>query len=82
MGADKKILSKLRQIEDRVSRDLNVDKQLVRKVILETFKEVGLILAFKNSPIMIRGFIKIVIAVRAAKKALVNFNKLERLHVP
>jgi hypothetical protein len=77
MGADKKILSKLRQIEDRVSRDLNVDKQLVRKVILETFKEVGLILAFKNSPIMIRGFIKIVIAVRAAKKALVNFNKLE-----
>jgi len=77
MGADKKILSKLRQIEDRVSRDLNVDKQLVRKVILETFKEVGLILAFKNSPIMIRGFIKIVIAIRAAKKALVNFNKLE-----
>ena len=77
MGADKKILSKLRQIEDRVSRDLNVDKQLVRKVIRETFKEVGLILAFKNSPIMIRGFIKIVIAVRAAKKALVNFNKLE-----
>ena len=77
MGADKKILSKLRQIEDRVSRDLNVDKQLVRKVILETFEEVGLILAFKNSPIMIRGFIKIVIAVRAAKKALVNFNKLE-----
>ena len=77
MGADKKILSKLRQIEDRVSKDLNVDKQLVRKVILETFKEVGLILAFKNSPIMIRGFIKIVIAVRAAKKALVNFNKLE-----
>ena len=77
MGSDKKILSKLRQIEDRVSRDLNVDKQLVRKVILETFKEVGLILAFKNSPIMIRGFIKIVIAVRAAKKALVNFNKLE-----
>ena len=77
MGADKKILSKLRQIEDRVSKDLNVDKQLVIKVILETFKEVGLILAFKNSPIMIRGFIKIVIAVRAAKKALVNFNKLE-----
>ena len=77
MGADKKILSKLRQIEDRVSKDLNVDKQLVRKVILETFKEVGLILAFKNSPIMIRGFIKIVIAVRAAKKALVNFNKIE-----
>ena len=77
MGVDKKILSKLRQIEDRVSKDLNVDKQLVRKVILETFKEVGLILAFKNSPIMIRGFIKIVIAVRAAKKALVNFNKLE-----
>ena len=77
MGSDKKILSKIRQIEDRVSRDLNVDKQLVRKVILETFKEVGLILAFKNSPIMIRGFIKIVIAVRAAKKALVNFNKLE-----
>ena len=30
MGADKKILSKLRQIEDRVSKDLNVDKQLVR----------------------------------------------------
>jgi hypothetical protein len=77
MGVDKKILSKLRQIEDRVSRDLNVDKQLVRKVILETFKEVGLILAFKNSPIMIRGFIKIVIAIRAAKKALINFNKLE-----
>ena len=77
MGVDKKILSKLRQIEDRVSKDLNVDKQLVRKVILETFKEVGLILAFKNSPIMIRGFIKIVIAVRAAKKALINFNKLE-----
>ena len=77
MGADKKILSKLRQIEDRVSKDLNVDKQLVRKVILETFKEVSLILIFKNSPVMIRGFIKIVIAVRAAKKALVNFNKLE-----
>jgi nucleoid DNA-binding protein len=74
---DKKILSKLKQIEDRVSKDLNVDKQLVRKVVLETFKEIGLILLLKNSPVMIRGFLKIVVAVRAARKALINYNKLE-----
>tara|TARA_R100000458_G_C8266175_1_gene241188 strand:- start:1387 stop:1632 length:246 start_codon:yes stop_codon:yes gene_type:complete len=74
---DKKILSKLKQIEDRVSKDLNVDKQLVRKVVLETFKEIGLILLLKNSPVMIRGFLKIVVAVRAARKALINYNNLE-----
>tara|TARA_R100000781_G_scaffold104738_2_gene68511 strand:+ start:629 stop:874 length:246 start_codon:yes stop_codon:yes gene_type:complete len=77
MKTDKKILSKLKQIEDRVSKDLNVDKQLVRKVVLETFKEIGLILLLKNSPVMIRGFLKIVVAVRAARKALINYNKLE-----
>ncbi len=77
MKTDKKILSKLKQIEDRVSKDLNVDKQLVRKVVLETFKEIGLILLLKNSPVMIRGFLKIVVAVRAARKALINYNNLE-----
>ena len=77
MGVDNKILSKLRQIEDRVSKELNVDKKLVRTIILETFKEVGTILLLKNSPVMIRGFLKIVVAMRGAKKALTNYNNLE-----
>ena len=68
MKAGKKT-SKLKRIEKQISREFNIDKKLVRTIIIEAFKEIGFIIVLKRSPIMIKGFLKIVSAIRYAKSA-------------
>lgn len=61
--------SKLKKIENQISQEFNIDKKLVNKIIVEALKEIGWIIVFKKSPVMIKGFLKIVSAVRFAKNA-------------
>ena len=78
--SDSRVASKLLQIEKKVAKQLGVDQKIVRLVITETFKEIGWIIVFKQSPIMIRGFMKIVTIARGAKSArkiIKKFSELE-----
>jgi len=59
--------SKLDKIYDEVAYD--------RKTIKLLFKEIAITLLLKNKPIMIRRFIKIVLATRTGKKIIENYNK-------
>ena len=53
--------SKIDQICEEVAHDLQLDKNLVKKVIQEVFVEIASNLVFKKKHILLRGFAKIVI---------------------
>jgi len=67
--------SKLDKIYDEVAYDTKLPKKLVRQVIKLVFKEIAISLLLKGKPIMIRRFLKIVIATRTGKKIIENYNK-------
>jgi len=67
--------SKLDKIYDEVAYDTKLPKKLVRKAIKLLFKEIAITLLLKSKPIMIRRFIKIVLATRTSKKIIENYNK-------
>tara|TARA_R110000737_G_scaffold329363_1_gene344560 strand:+ start:490 stop:753 length:264 start_codon:yes stop_codon:yes gene_type:complete len=77
---DKKIrgISKVRSIINEIAYDLGIDKKLVRQVLLLTFKEIAVTLILRGRPIMIRRFVKFVVAATAVKK-MANENKKERM---
>lgn len=60
--------SKLDEVIDEISYDLDIPKSRVSKILKLTFKEIAYILLFRKRAIMIRGFVKFVVAVRAAGK--------------
>ena len=60
--------SKLDQIIDEIAYDLEIPKHRVNKVLTLTFKEIAYVLLFKKRAVMIRGFVKFVVAVRAAER--------------
>ena len=60
--------SKLDEVIDEISYDLDIPKSRVNKILTMTFKEIAYILLFRKRAIMIRGFVKFVVAVRAAGK--------------
>ena len=60
--------SKLDEVIDEISYDLDIPKSRVSKILKLTFKEIAYILLFKKRAVMIRGFVKFVSAVRAAGK--------------
>tara|TARA_R110000737_G_scaffold302089_2_gene309150 strand:+ start:192 stop:464 length:273 start_codon:yes stop_codon:yes gene_type:complete len=53
--------SKIDQICEEVSYDLQIDKKLVKKVVKELFVEIASSLVFKKQHVLLRGFAKIVI---------------------
>ena len=67
--------SKLDKIYDEVAYDTKLPKKLVRKVIKTVFKEIGITPLLRGKPVMIRGFVKIVMATRTGKKIIENYNK-------
>ena len=60
--------SRIRSIINEIAYDLGIDKKLVRQVLLLTFKELAVTLLLKGRPVMIRRFVKFVIAASAVKK--------------
>jgi nucleoid DNA-binding protein len=73
----KKNRSKLNQIVAEIAHDLGIDRKLVRQVLILLFKEIAIILILKGRPVMIRRFVKFVIAVRIAKKIKEGIDKLK-----
>tara|TARA_R100000458_G_C8234993_1_gene215589 strand:- start:60 stop:299 length:240 start_codon:yes stop_codon:yes gene_type:complete len=66
---DKKIkISRVKDIVAEIAHDLKLDKKLVKQVLILTFKEIALTLILKGKPVMVRRFIKFVIALKAFKK--------------
>ena len=77
MEKAKQKISKIKSIIAEISHDLGIDKKLVRQVLLLAFKEIALILILKGQPVMIRRFIKFVVAARGIKKIKENLKNLE-----
>ena len=59
---EKKKVSKLKDIVAEIAHDLNINQTLVKKILVIAFKEIALLLLLKGKPVMIRRFIKFVIA--------------------
>tara|TARA_R110002012_G_scaffold31609_4_gene94527 strand:- start:118 stop:357 length:240 start_codon:yes stop_codon:yes gene_type:complete len=70
--------SKIKSIIAEIAYDLGIDKKLVRQVLILTFKEIALTLILKGRPVMIRRFVKFVVAALAVKK-IKKQNKKEEL---
>ena len=68
MGQDKKKKSTVKSIVAEIAHDLGIDKKLVRQVLILTFKELAITLLLKRKPVMIRRFVKFVVAAVAMRK--------------
>tara|TARA_B100000519_G_scaffold203189_1_gene224671 strand:- start:1020 stop:1259 length:240 start_codon:yes stop_codon:yes gene_type:complete len=68
MDKKKRGISKVKSIINEIAYDLGIDKKLVRQVLLLTFKELAVTLLLKGRPVMIRRFVKFVVAAVAVKK--------------
>ena len=68
MDKKSKSKSRIRSIINEIAYDLGIDKKLVRQVLLLTFKELAVTLLLRGKPVMIRRFVKFVIAVSAVKR--------------
>ena len=73
----KKSRSRLNEIVAEIAHDLGIDRKLVRQVLVLLFKEIAIILILKGKPVMIRRFVKFVVAVRIAKKIKETISKLK-----
>ena len=77
MGAKEKEKSTTKSIIAEIAHDLGISKSLVKEVLILTFKEIAIALILKGKPVMIRRFVKFVIAVRIAKKIKDTIGKLK-----
>lgn len=69
--------SKLQQIYEEVAYDTGEKPSVVKRVIRELFTQMAIHLVKNAAPIMIRGFIKIVVATRAAKSIKKDYRNYE-----
>ena len=69
MGQKTKEKSRVRSIVAEIAHDLGINKKLVRQVLILTFREIAVSLILKGRPVMIRRFVKFVIAAMAIRKA-------------
>ena len=68
MDKKKRGRSKIKSIINEIAYDLGIDKKLVKQVLILTFKEIALTLLLKGRPVMIRRFVKFVVAASAMRK--------------
>ena len=61
--------SRVRSIVAEIAHDLGINKKLVRQVLILTFREIAVSLILKGRPVMIRRFVKFVVAAAAIRKA-------------
>ena len=69
MGQEIKENSIVRSIVAEIAHDLGINKKLVRQVLVLTFKEIAITLILRGKPVMIRRFVKFVVAAAAIRKA-------------
>ncbi len=67
MNGKNKEKTTIRAIVSEIAHDLGIDKKLVRQVLLLTFKEIAVTLILRGKPVMIRRFVKFVVAASAAR---------------
>ena len=68
MDKKKRGRSKITSIINEIAYDLGINKKLVKEVLFLTFKEIALTLLLKGKPVMIRRFVKFVVAASAMRK--------------
>ena len=68
MGAKEKEKSTTKSIIAEIAHDLGISKSLVKEVLILTFKEIAIALILKGKPVMIRRFVKSVVALSTARK--------------
>ena len=68
MDKKKRGKSKITSIINEIAYDLGINKKLVKEVLVLTFKEIALTLLLKGKPVMIRRFVKFVVAASAMRK--------------
>ena len=69
MGLEIKEKSRVRSIVAEIAHDLGINKKLVRQVLVLTFREIAVTLILRGRPVMIRRFVKFVVAAAAIRKA-------------
>tara|TARA_R100001594_G_scaffold33371_3_gene61940 strand:+ start:3937 stop:4182 length:246 start_codon:yes stop_codon:yes gene_type:complete len=69
--------SKLQKIVDEIAHDLGIDKQTVRNVLTLVFKEIAISLILKGKPVLIRRFVKFVIALKGYNKIKEDLSKMK-----
>ena len=67
--------SRIKSIIAEIAYDLGINKKLVKQVLLLTFKEIAIILLLRGKPVMIRRFVKFVVAANAIRKMRQNKKK-------
>ena len=78
MGQEIKEKSTVKSIVAEIAHDLGINKKLVRQVLILTFKEIAVTLILRGRPVMIRRFVKFVVAAAAIRKAKKE-NKKEKV---
>ena len=76
MGIIKK-KRKFQKIVNEIAHDLGIDKQTVRNVLTLIFKEIAITLILKGKPVLIRRFVKFVIALRGYNKIKEDLSKMK-----
>ena len=61
--------SRVKSVVAEIAHDLGINKKLVRQVLILTFREIAVTLILKGRPVMIRRFVKFVVAAIAIRKA-------------
>ena len=69
--------SKLQKIINEIAYDLGIDKQTVRNVLTLVFKEIAISLILKGKPVLIRRFVKFVIALKGYNKIKEDLSKMK-----
>ena len=69
MGQEIKEKSTVKSIVAEIAHDLGINKKLVRQVLILTLKEIAITLILRGRPVMIRRFVKFVVAAAAIRKA-------------
>ena len=67
--------STLDHIVTEISVEINISEKDVRNALKWTFRQISTILIFWRKPVMIRGYIKFVLAKRGIKKIVEEYNK-------
>tara|TARA_R100001244_G_scaffold35690_1_gene32910 strand:- start:1275 stop:1547 length:273 start_codon:yes stop_codon:yes gene_type:complete len=64
--------SRVKSIVAEIAHDLGINKKLVRQVLILTFREIAVTLILRGKPVMIRRFVKFVVALATLRKTKQN----------
>ena len=67
--------STLDHIVTEISVEINISEKDVRNALKWTFRQISTILVLWRKPVMIRGYVKFVLAKKGIKKVIEEYNK-------